>query len=479
MLSINKNRINIIIINVYIATLLSLILIPMSKINFHYDFNVTRFIFSWLGIILYINAVICFKKVCNAWVNTLSIFITFLFLFSYGQCILWAFGIHVDGEIGTTKLFSNYIIRSSDEIIKTQIVSCLYFQYLIIGTLLFKHKKKRVHNIQKIQKIIYKVSVYLSAVVIPLTLLYIIYTIQYSAQYGYTALYYSDFSTEKFTSIMRLVEIYFFPCLVGILIGSNYGQKQRKIVYFILLCYSLLYLIAGERGNWIYKVIIIFWLEFKYHRKFDILKFIKYMILGTVSLYLVSIVVNIRGVGLSNISLVDIVSSFDISKFPIFTFISEMGGTMGVFLIVLCSNFSWNYSNSYLTAILGIPTTKIPSLLGLDIVLASNVLSNDFLQISWGTGFSMFSEAYMNFGFFGGGICCLIIGLFISSILYLPDQYNIQSQPLAIFFAITSLDIFCGWSRSIALTPLRNWFRGPCLLILLFYLLYKIKYKER
>lgn len=62
MLSINKNRINIIIINVYIATLLSLILIPMSKINFHYDFNVTRFIFSWLGIILYINAVICFKK---------------------------------------------------------------------------------------------------------------------------------------------------------------------------------------------------------------------------------------------------------------------------------------------------------------------------------------------------------------------------------------------------------------------------------
>lgn len=50
---------------------------------------------NWLGILVYIYAISTWKKKTKSRLFSLYfIFITFLFLFNYGQCIMWALGIH-------------------------------------------------------------------------------------------------------------------------------------------------------------------------------------------------------------------------------------------------------------------------------------------------------------------------------------------------------------------------------------------------
>ena len=130
-------------------------------------------------------------------------------------------------------------------------------------------------------------------IVIPITIIKILKTISYSLTYGYVALYYSDF---QLSSIYSYAETLFFPVLVGILIGSNY--KKKRLVYLIFALYAGLYLMAGERGNWLYKLVILLWMHHNFYKKIDYKKFIKFFIIGFFSLYIVSFVVVFRNTGL-------------------------------------------------------------------------------------------------------------------------------------------------------------------------------------
>lgn len=482
MFIIKKNDFYIKIIYLFVTILFTFFLFISlydcsKKTIYSSNFFLYKFILSWIGIVIYIFSMFLICRIYKQMITPITIFLSFLFIFNYGQCFLWAFNIHIANELGAIPLFSNYGVPSDMDIVKTQLLTIVLFLYMCLGIIVSCGDRKKTIKIKSqsgIKRIMYKISLYCSLIVIPLTLVYVIYMTNYSIKNGYSALYYSEFSESTYISIMRLVEIYFFPCLIGLLISSNYNKKIRFIVYSIFFIYFSLYLIAGERGNWIYKLVVLMWLENRYYKKFNIKKLIKYFILGVVFLYFLTLIMNLRAYGVANISTIPLSELINLHNFPVFTFIGEMGGSIGILLIVFCSNFEWQYSNTFLVAILGMPTTKIPSLLGLDVKLASSILSSDFLKINWGTGFSLFAEAYMNFGIIGSGLCCLIIGIFISKILYVSKSSSLHTSPLKVFFVATTLEVMCGWPRSISLTPLRNWFRGPLFITIFIYIIYYI-----
>ena len=133
--------------------------------------------------------------------------------------------------------------------------------------------------------------------VILLTFVKIGITLWQSAKFGYISLYYSGFSVGA--PISR-AEDYFFPVIVGLLIGSNY--KKMKPVYIIFSFYMILYMLAGERGNWVYKLIVLIWMHHSFYKPISIKTLFKVGIIGLVVIYIVGIVVDLRQYGFLNIT---------------------------------------------------------------------------------------------------------------------------------------------------------------------------------
>ena len=297
-----------------------------------------------------------------------------------------------------------------------------------------------------------------------------------SLQYGYAALYYSDLVAQD--GITMIIEIFFFPSLIGLLIGSDYKKSIKRVVYFLFIIYFVLNLLQGDRGTWLYKIFPLIWLSHVYYRNIDFKRGLKFIFIAILGLYLVYSLMALRGIGLGNISVEDFKNAFSFDNFPIVQALFEMGSSMGIMIILLMvGNNMWSYSNSYWVSILGMPTTKIPKLLGLDVVLIDNWFSQDFLSINWGAGFSMLGEAYLNYGLYMAPFILAIIGYFIGTTLFESSDFkNTRNYPLRYFFIATSSAALTGWSRGTSIMFLRNWFRGTlliCLIIIVIFFILK------
>ena len=99
--------------------------------------------------------------------------------------------------------------------------------------------------------------------------------------YGYNALYYGSHATQA--GYIQIIMYFFFPALVGYLISNEYSKKSRIIVYIIFGLYTGLQLLSGDRGNWLYSLVILVWLH-TYYRKYQY-KYFKYFIIGIVGVY--------------------------------------------------------------------------------------------------------------------------------------------------------------------------------------------------
>lgn len=117
-------------------------------------------------------------------------------------------------------------------------------------------------------------------------------TLFFSAFNGYSALYYSSF---QIPAILDFAEKLFFPVVVGILVGSRY--KKIRVAYVIFALFVILYSLSGERGNWIYDLLVLIWMHHKYYKKINFMKILKLSIVAFVSLYIVAAIVDLRQYG--------------------------------------------------------------------------------------------------------------------------------------------------------------------------------------
>jgi oligosaccharide repeat unit polymerase len=435
---------------------------------------------SWLGIGILFYCLYTWYVLTKNLFSPYIIFLAFLTVFNFGQCLLWAFGIHSDTEIGTQNLFANYLIPTYPEIIKAQLFTCLAIYFFHLGAMFcYKPKPKfpeKDNNsnfeITYYKKAMFLISSIMAIIAVPVSYYKTLYDLQVSLQYGYAAIYYSEFASQA--GITLIIEIFFFPSLVGMLIGSNYSKKIQILVYSIVSIYTILNLLAGDRGSWIYMIITLIWMHHVFVKKFKVKEFLKFTLIALTVLYFISAIISLRQYGLSNIGFNEFKEAFNLKNFPVFTFIFEMGNSMGIVLILLSAGSIWDYSNSYLVAILGMPSTRIPALFGLDIILIPNWFSQEYLNISWGSGFSLFGEALLNGGIYYAPIIILLIGFFISTVLYTSRNMNFYNAPLRFFVIVTSLHSLIGWSRGSSLEYLRDWYRGTIVIVIIIWILSQI-----
>ena len=425
------------------------------------------FAISWVGNIVILFYVIIYFNVYGSIFTPFNILVLFLFLFNWGQCFMWSLGIHIEGEIGTTNLFSNYPIPSDKQILDGQLFTIFMIVFFLFGALVlhaFNGKKevKFDFNFSLERKILYKTSQIIAIIVIPLVFYRILKAVAISYSYGYIALYYGENNIAG--GFLSQVEVFFFPVLVGLLLGSNYNRTVRRLVYIIFALYMGLYLIAGERGNWLYKLVLLIWLDHKYHKPINVKRILKYCIISIFTIYIVYAVVDLRNTAFKTIEMKDIIQAFSVENFPLVSAIFEMGGNMGIIIILLAEgSHIWNGYNTYLAAILGMPATFWLKYFGIDFTYLENWFSQDILKLSWGSGFSFTGEAFINGGFGGAFIYALLLGMFIAYITKVDNRQINHQNILMIAFKVTSCNAFMTMMRGSSHSSFKAWFLGVVL----------------
>lgn len=424
---------------------------------FNYNINnpseLTIFLYSWIVNIVFFISMLSIYYLESKNISIIMLILLFAFLFNFGQSFFWAFGIHRSNELGSIPLFSNYPIPTNTELCNAMLYSLCCYVYLVLGIILtlISSKNNAIFKESPPRNYIYKFSKLVGFYVIPATFVKIFIILFQSIVHGYGSLYYSEFHVP---ALIGNAENFFFPVIVGLLVGKKF--ENRKQIYGIFLLYLVLYLLAGERGNWIYKIVALLWLHYYHYRKIEFKNILILVLSGFIFLYFVGVIVEIRAVGLANINLNILLKAFSLSSNPFIRFIFEMGNSLGVTIITLSLGLSYfPVDNTFLSSILASPSSKIASLFNVQPIFLGNYLSQEILKINYGTGFNFFSEIYINGGYIGTFLYCIIFGLIIGLIFKNSCSINYKDKPLRLVVITTLSIIFFAMFRDSSLTPFK------------------------
>ena len=78
-------------------------------------------------------------------------------------------------------------------------------------------------------------------------------------------------------------------------------------------------------------------------------------------------------------------------------------------------------------------TNRIFDILNIPFAVLNDFFPQIYLGIKWGAGFSIISEALLNFGPIFAPLFMMFLGYIISSLLYIENEISYRSNPLKIF----------------------------------------------
>lgn len=398
---------------------------------------------SIIGTLIVCAYVFIWRKTTGEFFTLYNIFLAFFVMFNFGQCLLWAIGIHSDEEIGEKLVYSS--VRANNKVIlQAQLIFIICYITLNCGAMLaWKYNKNmRLMNSRSeksAQDIRYRYLFYtalvLSIVVIPVTLYDVFHDYMLFRTYGYSALYNDEAVTAlRGGSITNIISQCFVPCLIGLLIGSQYDKRVRFGVYCLFGLYAIIKLFSGDRGDWINPFLILFWADYHFYKKRDGKKLVFVLIVGILALSVVDAVVSMRNTGFSWKNFLTTISAGDTNT--IVSNLMEFGHSMGIVIILLVNQVKCPYGNTYFKSILtALGTGLVNRLFGIDYVQL-HIWFPKYLNISYGTDFSIIGEAMLNFGVYAAPIVLLIEGFIIAKIAQSPYRDDISPLSLCLSMSI-------------------------------------------
>lgn len=349
---------------------------------------------GWFGIIQLIYCIICWMKRGNQFISPYIVFLLTLYIFSYGQSFLWAFGLESERTlIG----FRGVIIP---EIFKAQVLTIIMLAFFQIGASYYCIKRKNINNtisanvtfrLKKIGWILFAISVLPYSIETYSNMLL-------SLTSGYGALY-EGTAKVGLANWSGIIADYCIPSLICLYIAYRKHPLMRRCITFFFLINIIAILITGGRTFAVILLALVIILYNYLVKRFTR----KWLLVGCFGVFfllqILSYVASVRtdsGRGVSK-------ESVKIENNGAVDAVAEMGGTM--FCLIKTMNLvpehqSYRYGRSYLYAF----TSLMPNLGFWDIHPAKKEANlsdwlTDSLGLDYGTGFSMCAEAYANFGY--------------------------------------------------------------------------------
>ena len=378
---------------------------------------------SWIGIFLVVFFVLVWKNLTGKIFTPFNIFLAFFAVFNFGQCFLWAFGIHTDQEIGK-KLVYHSIAADNNLIFRAQLLFLMCFITVNCGALLIWSRKQTV-DIQPLRdnasvqadrrfRYLYVTALLLSIVVFPVTLLSTFQRFSLARVYGYHSLYYGVASGFLNNTIVNILGTLFFPCMLGLLIGSQYNKRVRFVVYSVFIVYAVLMLLCGDRGEWINLLAFLAWAEYSYYKKYKNKTVIAVAIIGFFSLSVMNAIVSLRNVGLSWDTFVSELTAAENNV--VVDLLTEFGKSMGICIILLKTKVQYPYGNSFFLSVPTMFSTGLYNGIFDAEVVQLNTWFPDYLGLNYGTDFSIIGEAVLNYGAYVAPVVLLVEGIIIGKI---------------------------------------------------------------
>jgi len=455
---INK-KVNLRKLNIFIVSITGLILfyILYPNLNLFTSSDAERlvFIFSWLGIIELIYIIKSWRNLTGRYLTLYTLFIVFFFLFNYGQSLLWAIGIHTEGELGKTNLYYYLSVPTNSDILKTQLLVLISGLMIHFGATLLKKQVTNDENFHfsrllpidnKKQKILFDFVILLAPIVVISEYYFLIVNYQNAQIYGYTALYYND-DVSGANVIFKIFSRLFLPVLIGMLIGSGYRTNIVRLVYILFGIDVILSLLVGDRGGWIYSLILLIICHHYYYKKIRFKQTAIFTIMGVVLSYVSVAVVAVRNSGVSISKILNVINNSETN--PIVGSIFNMGGTMKVTTVLTMNGWDiFPYGNTFLYGLLIAPTKDVINWLDLNYKSVGGWFSQEYLGISNGAGFSIVAEVLINFGPYLLPFFMIIFGIFIYWITNI-EYRNPNTEPLKIIFCIITTAVTINISRNV------------------------------
>jgi len=411
------------------------------------------YIMSVMGWIAWAYMCISWKKLTGELFSLYIIFISFAVVFTYGQCLMWALGIHGNRLEIIGRFIEGRIRLTDSDIFRTQLLT-------IVGLLAFHAgamcQYKRLSNDsawlkdhRSSQSLVTVCKVMLVISTICAYYYWLRNGIIYRS-FGYGAYQYGE-NSGNINSIIIILGWMFIPSMIGVLVGNNYKKTDKKVCYTLFAIFVVLCTFAGDRA-WIYNLVILVWLHYRMQGTFNTRRFVRLSISGLIILTFAEAVSTVRGGGLSFNAIINSI----INDNPISSAFFEMGGTMAPTAIIFHDpNFNYPFGNSYLLSIPEMITTKFITFFVPEYQALGGWFSQTYLGLSYGAGFSMIAEALANYGRYVAPLWMILMGVVIARAINIQHD---EKDEITIFFKSTTCISFLYIVRNSTVNGLKQWF---------------------
>lgn len=416
------------------------------------DYKAGVFIMSILGWVMWIYIALSWKRISGQLFSLYFIFVSFAILFMYGQCLMWAFGIHTNSEI-VNRVIEGGVRLTEEDIFRTQLVTLTGLLLFHLGAV-WQYKvpsvNSRLTSENRASGSLLSICELALAFSALCTYVYWIQNVLIYRVGGYGSYQYGA-SSGNMSSIIVIGSWLFIPSIIGVLISSHYRKIFKQVCYGLFAIYVILCTMAGDRG-WIYEVVILVWLHYRMQDQIDIKRLIKLAAVGFVVVLFAASISKVRQSGISVNSIINSIKNDN----PLSSAFFEMGGTMAPAAIILKDHsFSYPYGNTYLLAIPEMITTRFITMFVPNYQGIGGWFSQSYLGITYGAGFSMIAEAVANYGRYFAPVWMLILGGMVGRVISIhPEEKN----EITLFFKSTTCLALLFLVRNSTVNALKRWF---------------------
>lgn len=366
-----------------------------------------------LGWVLLVSSMFTWLKRGNRLVSPYMVFLVVLYLFSFGTPLLYAFSVTPENDL------LGFLEINRRGIYESEWLTLLMLISFHLGALVYTDKKKNVRHIKDINNFISnkrlaRIGWLLFIISIYFYVSETINNLVYSVLYGYAAL----FEREDSTGLGHLTNFFselFIPSVICLYIAYKDNKLIRYSITTLLLLNIGAIFVIGGRSNGVILLAILLILRDSLIKHFSKKEYLGLAIGGLILLSFFSYTATTRNEGGRSFD----IKTLEIDDNTIVKAIAEMGGSQSCLIKTMefvPKQEDFRYGRTYLFAF----TTIIPNLGFWEIHPAKKEANmsdwlTDKLGLSYGTGFSMCAEAYINFGYLGP-IVFFLFGLLFARI---------------------------------------------------------------
>lgn len=388
---------------------------------------------GWACLIALISSLKYWKLATGSYISPINMFLVIFMVFCVGQVVLFSLQIR---EYNSYNIFY-YFSYKEISLGATYTLIC-YLSFFLGGIIISENEKKKsriIYDQDVMVRAINNVGIILFWLFLIPFLLHQSITISTGIKVGYKAINdYSNYSSTLMIKILVIFTEYFKCSILLLLIGSQKNKRRYDRILMAFLLYPIYLLLLGERTEPTSMILLLFWLRAYFFGKGGAKQWFWLAVSSSILILIYPAIMATRNIGM--VSIKSILESI-LTEGVLGTIIDSIAG-LGYSMFPLMQVMrlvpeyeAFRYGTSYLAAL----TNVVPYL---GIAKKYSALSGWLmaaLGMSYGPGFSMPAEAYLNFGLFPVPIM-MIAGYLISKTLVIlksDSNTNIKLVAMGIF----------------------------------------------